>query len=167
MAASSRETRLNQAAGGDAPAPPPSIDEAGVTEAPLPSSYLPPFPLSHHLTMTLAYTAVPPYPNLFRHIPLRTTCMLVPPYLCGRPGHGEDDVQRYVELLRTVRVTVGGRVGHDRVSDEGLTGITGIRQYAGAPGAVQDLLDLSGKGSGFSCVGLGLRISRPDSLHAY
>ena len=137
-------------------------------EAPLPSSYLPPFPLSHHLTMTLAYTAVPPYPNLFRHIPLRTTCMLVPPYLCGRPGHGEDDVQRYIELLRTVRVTVGGRVGHDRVSDEGLTGITGIRQYAGAPGAVQDLLDLSGKGSGFSCVGLGLRVSRPDSLqHAY
>ncbi len=83
-------------------------------------------------------------------------------HLCGRPGHGEHDVQRHVELLGAVRVAVRGRVGHDGVGHKGHIGVLRIRQCACAPRAEQDLLDLGGGRVGGS--GSGERGGRGEAV---
>ena len=60
----------------------------------------------------------------------------------GRPRHGEDHVQRDMQGLSAVNVTVARRVGDDEVGPEGLRlGPLGIRFGTGPPGGREDLGD--------------------------
>ena len=62
--------------------------------------------------------------------------------LVGRPRHGEDHVQRNVQRLRAVDVSVARRIGDDAVGAKGRrVGPLGIRLRAGAPGRCQNLGD--------------------------
>ena len=56
-------------------------------------------------------------------------------------------------LFCAVCVAIGRGIGHDGIRDEGLVGVLRIRQDAGAPRAVQDLLDLE-------IGGLGIRMNK-------